>query len=92
MIAAIILALFALLMGAVVKSWIKTGSLTPSMRPGAGSGRTIRQKHPIFFWMMCVQIIGATFLVGTAALLSAGDALGLVDISEFSEDKVLEPQ
>jgi hypothetical protein len=85
LIPATILGLFALLLGAVVRRRIKTGSITASSHPGLGSGGAMREKHPVLFWLWNVQLIGATLFVSAVAILCVTEAIGLTHFSDAIE-------
>ena len=87
LIAFIILALFTLLLGAVAKRRVQTGSLSGSPQPGMGSGRTTREKHPFLFWFWNVQLIGATLMVSVVAAIIFLNGIGLIDFSNTAESK-----
>lgn len=84
---AIALGLIAFLLGAVVKRRIETGSIIASPNSGMSSGRTTREKHPIFFWIWNIQLIGATLFVAAAAIFAFLDAIELVQIANALESQ-----
>ena len=86
-IAAVVFGLFALLLGAVVKLRIGTGSIMASPQPGMGSGRTTRERHPIFFWFWNLQLIGAGLMLGAVAIMCVTDAVGITDYANTIESR-----
>ena len=86
-IAAVVFGLFALLLGAVVKLRIGTGSIMASPQPGMGSGRTTRERHPIFFWFWNLQLIGAALMLSAAAILCLSDAFGITHFANTNESQ-----
>ena len=85
LIAAIVCGLFAILLGAVVKRRIETGSITASSVPGIGSGRTTRERHPILFWLWNLQLLGATLILSTVAILCLTEAVGITHFASNTE-------
>jgi len=66
----------------IVRLRTRTGSITGSTIPALGSGRTTREKHPVFFWFWNSQFVGAAILSAAIGIVCLTDTIGLTAVFE----------
>lgn len=83
MLGAVIYVLLALLLIGVAISSYKTGFV--GGKSLESNGRTTRENHPIFFWMIVIPSFNAGVFFAVMAFLFLSDAIGLTNVIGASE-------